>query len=155
MSESGVNFSRMGNAAEEIDVAHEGPPSRDTGGLYNVTLICASERFTGPSKRFGGHSPSFALPEGWSNKRGYLPANKFAVAREASEGEWRRGESEYSEVLKTRKLLKNRRARKSKNAEIAPNWNVSGTRDFAERFREPKEQSSLEDRSSTWDFPPG
>jgi hypothetical protein len=40
------------------------------------------------------------------------------------------GESEYSGVLKTRKLLKNGRAQKSENAEIAPNWNVSGTRDF-------------------------
>jgi len=44
---------------------------------------------------------------------------------------WRRGESEYSGVLKTHKLLENRRDRKSKNAEIAPNWNVSGTWDFS------------------------
>src|SRR6266404_1839954 len=41
---------------------------------------------------------------------------------------WRRGESEYSRLLKTRKLLKNRDAQKSKNAGIAPNWNISGTR---------------------------
>jgi hypothetical protein len=33
-------------------------------------------------------------------------------------------------VLKTRKLLKNRGAQKSKNAEIALQWNVSGTRVF-------------------------
>jgi hypothetical protein len=38
---------------------------------------------------------------------------------------WRRVESEYLGLLKTRKLLKNRHAQKSKNAEIAPNWNVS------------------------------
>jgi len=50
---------------------------------------------------------------------------------------WRRGESEYSAVLKTRKLLKNEQAQNSKNAEIAPNWNVSGTR---------------EDRASTTDL---
>lgn len=31
-------------------------------------------------------------------------------------------------ALKTRKLLKNRRAGKSKNAGITVNWNVSGTR---------------------------
>jgi hypothetical protein len=37
------------------------------------------------------------------------------------------GESEYSGVLKTRKLLKYRAAQKSKNAEIALNWNVFGT----------------------------
>ena len=43
---------------------------------------------------------------------------------------WRRGESEYSDVLKTHKLLKNRSAQKIKNAKIAPNWNVSGTWDF-------------------------
>lgn len=36
MGESGVNFRWMGNAAEEIDVAHDGLPSRGTGGLYNA-----------------------------------------------------------------------------------------------------------------------
>jgi hypothetical protein len=40
------------------------------------------------------------------------------------------GESEYPGLLKTHKLLISRDAQKSKNAEIAPNWNVSGTRDF-------------------------
>jgi len=40
------------------------------------------------------------------------------------------GELEYSGVLKMRNLLKNRQAQKSKSAEIAPNWNVSGTRVF-------------------------
>jgi hypothetical protein len=40
------------------------------------------------------------------------------------------GESEYSGLSKTRKLLKNRHAQKSKSAKIAPNWNVFGTRDF-------------------------
>jgi hypothetical protein len=40
------------------------------------------------------------------------------------------GESEYSRLLKTHKLLKNRDAQKLKNAEIAPDWNVAGTRDF-------------------------
>jgi hypothetical protein len=44
--ESGANFSGMGNAAEEIDIAQFGPPSRDTGKVYNVTLISARGRFT-------------------------------------------------------------------------------------------------------------
>jgi len=42
---------------------------------------------------------------------------------------WRRGESEYSSVLKIRKLLKNLRAQESKNADIVPIWNLSGTLD--------------------------
>ena len=41
---------------------------------------------------------------------------------------WRRGESEYSWVLKTRKLLISRPAKNAQNHEIASNWNVSGTR---------------------------
>jgi len=44
---------------------------------------------------------------------------------------WRRGESEYSSVLKTRNLLIFRDAQNAENGEIAPNWNVSGTRDFS------------------------
>jgi hypothetical protein len=32
-------------------------------------------------------------------------------------------------ALKTRKLLKNLSAQKSRNAQIAPNWNVPGTRE--------------------------
>jgi hypothetical protein len=36
--------------------------------------------------------------------------------------------------IETRKLLQNGRAQKSKNAEIAPNWNVTGTRDFLISF---------------------
>jgi hypothetical protein len=46
------------------------------------------------------------------------------------------GESEYSRLLKTRKLLKTRNllifrdAQNVENGKIAPNWNVSGTRDF-------------------------
>ena len=45
--------------------------------------------------------------------------------------EWRRrGESEYSDVLKTRKLLIFRHARNALASGIAPNWNVSGTRLF-------------------------
>ena len=40
---------------------------------------------------------------------------------------WRRGESEYSRVLKTGKLLKLRGAQNAKDAGIARNWNVSGT----------------------------
>jgi hypothetical protein len=43
---------------------------------------------------------------------------------------WRRGVGLFR-FVKTRKLLKNRRAQKSKNAEIAANWNVSGTPDFS------------------------
>jgi hypothetical protein len=48
---------------------------------------------------------------------------------------WRRGELEYSGVLKTSKLLKNRHAQKSENAEIVPNWSVSGTREFSIQWR--------------------
>jgi hypothetical protein len=38
------------------------------------------------------------------------------------------GGSEYSGVLKTRNLLIFRDAQNVENGEIAPNWNVSGTR---------------------------
>jgi hypothetical protein len=57
---------------------------------------------------------------------------------------WRRGESEYSRLLKTRKLLISRPAKNAQYHEIAPNWNVSGTRDFqfscqlCEVFLEPR-----------------
>ena len=37
------------------------------------------------------------------------------------------GASEYFWVLKTRNLLKNRRAQDALASEIEPNWNVSGT----------------------------
>jgi hypothetical protein len=37
------------------------------------------------------------------------------------------GESEYSGVLKTRKLLIFRDAKNAEHGKIAPNWNVSGT----------------------------
>jgi len=40
------------------------------------------------------------------------------------------GGSEYSGVLKTRKLLKNREAQNARESENAPSWNVSGTRIF-------------------------
>jgi hypothetical protein len=40
------------------------------------------------------------------------------------------GESEYSGLLKTRNLLIFRDAKNAENCQIAPNWNVSGTRDF-------------------------
>ena|SRR6267154_144258 len=43
---------------------------------------------------------------------------------------WRRGESEYSVVLKTRNLLIFRDAKNAETGKIAPNWNASGTRDF-------------------------
>jgi len=43
---------------------------------------------------------------------------------------WRRGESEYSVVLKTRKLLIFRDAKNAEHGKIALNWNVSGTPDF-------------------------
>jgi hypothetical protein len=48
------------------------------------------------------------------------------------------GESEYSVVLKTRKLLILRDAKNAENGKIAANWNVSGTLTFqpARRFRE-------------------
>jgi hypothetical protein len=42
---------------------------------------------------------------------------------------WRRGESEYSGLLKIRKLLIFRAAKNAENGKIAPSWNVSGTRD--------------------------
>ena len=41
------------------------------------------------------------------------------------------GESEYSGALKTRNLLILGDAKNARIAEIAPNWNVSGTRVFA------------------------
>jgi hypothetical protein len=41
---------------------------------------------------------------------------------------WRRGESEYLKVLKTRDLLIFRDAKNAEHGKIAPNWNVSGTR---------------------------
>src|SRR6476660_5670219 len=44
--------------------------------------------------------------------------------------QWRRGESESSGLLKIRNLLKNRNAQNALASEIAPNWNVSGTRVF-------------------------
>src|SRR6266705_3552887 len=43
---------------------------------------------------------------------------------------WRRGESEYSALWKIRNLLIFRDAQNVENGKIAPNWNVSGTRDF-------------------------
>jgi hypothetical protein len=45
---------------------------------------------------------------------------------------------EYSDLLKTRNLLIFRDAKNAEHAKIAPNWNVSGTRDFqpAVQFRE-------------------
>jgi len=43
---------------------------------------------------------------------------------------WRRGESEYSRVLKRRKLLVFRHAKNAEHGKIAPSWNVSGMRDF-------------------------
>ena len=41
------------------------------------------------------------------------------------------GESECSAVLKTQNLLILRDAQNAENGQIAPNWNVSGTRDFS------------------------
>ena len=58
--ESSVNFSRMGNTPQQINVVHSSPPSRGTRRLYNVTLIGARDRFEWYFKRFGGHSPSLA-----------------------------------------------------------------------------------------------
>jgi hypothetical protein len=43
---------------------------------------------------------------------------------------WRRGESEYSGILKTSKLLRNKDAENAQTTKIGPNWNVSGTWDF-------------------------
>src|SRR5712664_3477628 len=40
---------------------------------------------------------------------------------------WRRGESEYSGLLKTHNLFIFRNAKNERNGEIALNWNVSGT----------------------------
>jgi len=40
------------------------------------------------------------------------------------------GESEYLAVLKTRNLLIFREAQNAENDKLAPNRNVSGTRDF-------------------------
>jgi len=41
------------------------------------------------------------------------------------------GESECSAVVKTQNLLIFRDAQSDENGQIAPNWNVSGTRDFS------------------------
>jgi hypothetical protein len=41
------------------------------------------------------------------------------------------GQSEYSGVLKTRKLLIFRHAKNAEPDKIAPSWNVSGTRNLA------------------------
>jgi hypothetical protein len=41
------------------------------------------------------------------------------------------GESKYLAVLKTRNLLIFRDGQNAENGKIAPNWNVSGTRDFS------------------------
>jgi len=48
------------------------------------------------------------------------------------------GESEYSAVLKIRKLLIFRDAKNAEHGKIALNWNVSGTQTFhhARQFRE-------------------
>jgi hypothetical protein len=43
----------------------------------------------------------------------------------------RRGESEYSGLLKTRNLLIFRDVKSAEHGKIAPNWNVSGTRIFS------------------------
>src|SRR5712692_71561 len=48
---------------------------------------------------------------------------------------WRRGESEYSGVLKTHKLLKIRNAKNARNGQFAFYWNVSGTRLFCRPTR--------------------
>ncbi len=48
---------------------------------------------------------------------------------------WRRGEWEYSGLLKTRKLLIFRDAKNAGCGKIAPNWNVSGTRVFQFSFQ--------------------
>jgi hypothetical protein len=48
---------------------------------------------------------------------------------------WRRGESEYSGLLKTRNLLISRDAKNAENGKIAPNWNVSGTRRISKAAR--------------------
>jgi len=64
-------------------------------------------------------------------------AHRVKVALSNPQGEtippvawWRLGESEYSGLLKTRNLLKNPDAQNALVSEIAPNWNVSGTRVF-------------------------
>src|SRR5215470_4447400 len=40
------------------------------------------------------------------------------------------GESEYSGLLKTQNLLKNRDAKNAQSSKMALYWNVAGTRDF-------------------------
>ncbi len=57
-------------------------------------------------------------------------AYEFLAAAEMATKWWRREESEYSGVLKTRNLLIFRDAKNAENGKIAPNWNVSGTWDF-------------------------
>ena len=52
---------------------------------------------------------------------------------------WRRGESEYPGVLKTRKLLISRPTKNAVYAKTALNWNVSGTR--------PRKRGAVQPRS--------
>jgi len=63
-------------------------------------------------------------------RRHRLCDSGFASTNPETRKWWRRGESEYSWLLKTRKLLNFRHAKNAENCQIALNWNVSGTRDF-------------------------
>jgi hypothetical protein len=58
------------------------------------------------------------------------PATSGSALRKRSDW-WRRGESEYSAVLKTRNLLIFRDAQNAENGKMVLNWNLSGTRKFS------------------------
>jgi hypothetical protein len=87
--------------------------------LYPVPLVMLS---------FSGGSASLL----WSRMHvsDETCAHWFAASRPNCLKILQAGEWEYSRVLKTRNLLKNRDARNSENSEIASSWNVSGTRAF-------------------------
>ena len=92
MCEARINLRGIRNAAEEIDVAHVGPPSRGTVRLYSVTLIHARDRFARQSRCYGGHSPSRAsrssssYPELESSKREQIRRSPRKRAKENGGG---------------------------------------------------------------------
>jgi hypothetical protein len=73
-------------------------------------------------------APCGTLRDGIASHRGKVLSRELSAYRTVEW--WRRGESEYSVVLKTRKLLIFREAKNAENGEITANWNVSGTRAF-------------------------
>jgi|GraSoi2013_115cm_1033766.scaffolds.fasta_scaffold19631_4 hypothetical protein len=89
-----------------------------------------------------------------NGKVGFWEVSHSRASRADETGDkarWRREESEYSGVLKTRNLLILRDAKNAENGKIAPNWNVSGTWDFDLFIRREKKRSSAPARIRTLD----